>query len=210
MKWLNFIDEVYLINLLKRDDRLLESVKILEEYHIPYKRISAIEKPNGAEGLRDTMNEIFNDSIKKGHSNILVLEDDFKPVVDIIWFNETLNNAVEQLPENYHCCFLGGQPTGGFSSFFSPNLLPVIKFFSTQSVIYSAQCIKEILARGMGFPIDNWLVDEIEPMGHCYCTYPMLTTQRAGVSDIGKTFIDWNVFMQPKFEQELNKMRARC
>jgi hypothetical protein len=209
MSWLNFVDKIYLVNLPKRTDRLLASAKIFEDYEIPYSLFPAIQKPSGAEGLRDTMNLIFQEALDNNYKNILVFEDDVEILTNKFWFDETMNKVVEQLPENYHLCFLGGQPTGGFSNFRSPNLLPVIKFFSTQSVLYSNQGMKEITGRGLGFPIDNWFVDEIEVLGHSYCTYPILTTQRAGISDIGGQFIDWSAFIAPKYEQEINKLRSR-
>lgn len=49
--WTEYFDEVVLINLDKRVDRLLETAEELEKYNIPYKRIAAIEHKNGAIGL---------------------------------------------------------------------------------------------------------------------------------------------------------------
>ena len=76
MKWLSFFDEIFVLNLSKRQDRLLEITEHFEEYEIPFKRIESIENSNGAEGLRDTMLLIFEDAIDKGRENILVFEDD--------------------------------------------------------------------------------------------------------------------------------------
>lgn len=209
MEWINFFDAIYVINLLKREDRLLQIAEHFEEYGIPFKRVSAIEDENGARGLRDTMLKIFNTAMVEGYENILVFEDDAMFVVEKPLVDATLNSVVKQLPENYFMCFLGGQPTGGFTSFYSPNLLPVIKYFSTHAVAYSKKCINEIMARKMDFPIDNWYVDEIEIMGGCYAINPLLCTQRQGFSDIGKADINWNLFIQPKHTQELNKLLSK-
>lgn len=207
--WQNFFDEIYVINLLKREDRLLQTTKDFEEYEIPFTRISAIEDENGARGLRDTMTQLFTEAIAKGYKNILVFEDDAKVVVDKIWFTMTMENIVAQLPENYHLCLLGGQPAQKFSHFFSSNLIPVNMFFSTHSVAYSLQGMKEIMSRGMGFPIDNWMIDAIQRLGHSYCTYPLLTSQHPGISDIGKNFIDWTPFIQTNYERRLAEMNHR-
>lgn len=209
MNWTGFFSQIYLVNLGKREDRLLEITEHFEQYEVPFKRVEAIEKPNGAEGLRDTMLLIFEDALKNNYDNILVFEDDCKFVVGKDIVDDVMNKVVKQLPENYLLCFLGGQPSGGYSSFFSPNLLPVIKYFSTHSVAYSKQGIKEIMSRGMGFPIDNWFVDEIETLGNCYAVDPILCTQREGFSNIGHAEINWDLFIVPKHNQEVNKLRAK-
>lgn len=209
MSWINFLDDILLINLAKREDRLLVSAKDCETYGIPYRRISAIENTQGAIGLRDTMLQIFNEAIEKDHKNILVLEDDFQIICSPELFNSTMDNVVKQLPENYHMCFLGGQASNRFSHFHSQNLLPVTKYFSTHSVIYSQQGIREILARGLGYPIDNWMVDKVQPLGFCYTVHPLLCSQYPGHSDIGKNFIDWFNFIVPRHEQKIAEMNNK-
>jgi GR25 family glycosyltransferase involved in LPS biosynthesis len=202
--WTDLIGQIYLINLDKRMDRLSESLRQLDEYNIPFKRISAIEdKENGARGLRDTMNIIYQDAIDNNYESILVLEDDFLFVENP---NNFMGEVIKQLPENWHICFLGCQPTNGFLYRQSANLLNLQKAFATHAVMYSKQCIKEIMSMGMGYPIDNWLVDNIEILGQTYCTYPFLCTQSEGESNIGNTYIDWRPFMQPRYEQKLAEM----
>lgn len=205
--WTDFLDNTYLINLRKREDRLLKSTEILEDYDIPYSLVRAIDDEQGARGLRDTMLSIFQEAIEKGYKNIWVMEDDIKMVTDKFWFHETMKEAVKQLPENYHLLYLGGQPTNGYPCFYAPNLLPAQKYFATHSVIYSQQGIKEILGRSMSYPIDNWLVDEIQILGHCYAVHPLLCSQRADVSDIGGQFIDWSPFIEAKHEQKVNEIK---
>lgn len=207
MSWLNFIDEVFLVNLAKREDRLFESAKLMEESNIPYKIFPAIEKPNGAEGLRDTMVLLFEEILSKGYKNVLVFEDDIKLVLEPFWFHDTLNKVCEQLPENYHTCNLGPQLTTIPSHYHSTNVINVQKAFNTQSMIYSKQGIKEIMSRGMGFPIDTWFVENIQILGHSYCSFPLVCSQRAGFSDIGKNEINWGPFIEGRFQQKVNEMK---
>lgn len=209
MSWLSFFDKIYVINLAKRTDRLLDVTEQFENYEIPFKRFEAIEDENGARGLRDTMLLIFDEVVEKDYTNVLIFEDDVKFVIGKEILYDVMNKVIEQLPENYLMCFMGGQPTGGYSSFYSNNLLPVIKYFSTQSVCYSKRCVKEILNRGMGFPIDNWYCDVIQPLGYCYGVDPILTTQKEGYSDICKNEINWTPFIVAKHQQEINKLRSR-
>lgn len=210
MSWVSKIDRIVLLNLNIREDRLLESAEQFENYSIPYERVTAIHDPEqGARGLRDTMKLVFEKALQDGIDNLLVFEDDVKFVQGVEVFDDTMNKVMEQLPENYDMCMLGCQPTGGFSHFFSPNLLPVQKAYSTQAVLYSKKGMKEIMGKDFGYPIDNWFVDEIQIAGHSYCTYPLLASQRPGHSDIGHNFINWDVFITPKFEQKINEMRSK-
>lgn len=208
MGWRSFFNEIFVINLTKRTDRLLQITEDFEQYQIPFTRFQAVEAHNGAEGLRDTMLLLFNECLSKNYDNILVFEDDAKVVQGVEIFNDTMDKVIAQLPQNYHLCFLGGQPTGRFSGFYSPNLLPVRLYFSTHAVMYSKQGMKEIMAREMDFPIDNWYVKEIESLGQSYCTHPLLFSQYAGYSDIGKNEIDWSPFIIPRHEQRINELNA--
>jgi hypothetical protein len=205
--WTDFFDCIYLINLAKREDRLLQAAEELEKFNIPYKRICAIEKENGAEGLRDTMLLIFNEAIEQDYKNILIFEDDIEFCEEDV--NDVMSKAIAQLPSSYRLLFLGCQPTAGFSHFHSPNLLPAIKCFATHAVAYSRKCMEEIVALRMEFPIDNWMVTEIETRGECFVTYPMLASQRPGVSDIGKTFINWKPFMDARYTQKIHELKSR-
>lgn len=210
LTWTNFFQKVYLVNLSHRVDRLLASTELLEQYQIPYTRVSAIhDKEQGARGLRDTMLLIFKEAQENNYDNILVLEDDISFVLEKPLVDDVMNSAVEQLPPNYYLLYLGGQPTAGFKGFYSNNLLPANQFFATHAVAYSKRGIKEIMSREMGYPIDNWMVTNIQTQGYCYCTNPMLASQRPDVSDIGGQFIDWRPFMDTRFNQKLNELHNK-
>lgn len=205
--WTAFFDEIYLINLDKREDRLLESAEQLYSHGIGFKRFSAVEHENGAIGLRDTMLKIFQEAIDNDYKNILVFEDDVDFVSDVV--ESTMNEVVKQLPETYHLVYLGCQPTRGFTHFYKPNILPVQGAFATHAVGYSIQGIREILASNLQAPIDNHIVEHIQPMNQCYAVYPLLASQRAGYSDIGKADISWKPFIEGRYEQKIGEMKAR-
>lgn len=210
MSWVNFFDDILVLNLLKRTDRLLQITEDFEKYSIPFKRVQSIESDNGAEGLKQTMVNIFSKAIEQQQQNLLIFEDDCEIVVGVDVFNDVMSRVVNQVPENYVMIFLGCQLTGGASHFVSPNIVAGKKMYSTHAVMYSLKGMKEILSHNLDHPIDNFYVDKIECYGNSYCTYPLLCSQRAGYSDIGKNEINWKPFIEPKFEQEINKMRARC
>ena len=204
--WTNFFDRIFVINLAKRTDRLLQIAEELERYNVPFELVTAIEQENGAEGLRMTMEGIFTKAITKRWESILVFEDDAYFVEGVEYTNEVLNNAMDQLPKDWDMILLGGQPVMGFKSMISPNLLSLSDCYATHSVGYSLNCMKRIMALGMESPIDNWLVKHIQPENKTYITYPILASQREGFSDIGKTNIDWNPFIINKYNQKLNEL----
>jgi hypothetical protein len=209
IKWTSFFDAIYVLNLSKRTDRLIQITEHFEEYEVPFTRVEAIPNPKGAEGLRDTMLSVFAIAKQKDYDNILIFEDDALIVRDKIVFHDTMNQVVSQLNERYIMCFLGCQATAGFTHFHSPNLLPIQKGYSTHAVAYSKRGINEITGRDFGYPIDNWFVDNIQIIGDCYTVHPFLVSQRAGFSDIGHNNIDWGPFLEPRHEQKLNEMRQR-
>jgi GR25 family glycosyltransferase involved in LPS biosynthesis len=210
--WIDFFDEIYVLNLAKRTDRLLQITEDFEKYNIPFTRIDAIEdREQGARGLRDSVRNIFNSSLEKNHEHILLFEDDAKIIEDLFWFHDTMNKVVTQLPQDYIMCFLGGQASHRFSHFHSPNLLPVTNYFATHSVAYSNKGMKEILATlnfhtDQGYPIDNFYVREVQNRGGCYTAHPLLCSQYPGHSDIGHNFIDWSPFIIPRHAQKIAEM----
>ena len=208
MDWINKIGRIVCLNLLHREDRLLDFTMQMEKYEIPFERVNAIhDKEQPARGLRDSMKEIFADAIGKGLNNVLVFEDDAEIIIQEPMFHGAMTKVMAQLPENYHMVFLGCQITSNGCKWHSTNLIRVQKAFSTHAVIYSLQGMREIMARDFGFPIDNWYVEALQAMGHSYCTYPFLVSQRDGVSDIGGNFISWKPFLEQRFSQKVGEIR---
>ena len=125
----------------------------------------------------------FNEEIQKSTHNVLVFEDDAEFVKPPDYFHHLMNKIINQIPENYHMVFLGGQPTGRINKY-SENLFKAYKYFATHSVLYSLQGMKEIISRGLNYPIDNYMVETIQPLGNCYAVIPLLCSQKPGYSAI--------------------------
>lgn len=208
MQWVDFVDQIYLVNLPQRTDRLVASAEELERFGIPYKRWAAkYNEHHGAIGLRDSMIDLFRSALDLGYKNVLVFEDDVMFVRSDV--NEVMNKAIDQLPPDYRILFLGCQPTAGFTRFQSENLLPVTKAYATHAVMYSELAMRECVNLGLGYPIDNWIVDNIQPKGGCFVTYPLLATQRPDYSDIGRTHIDWSPFIVQRYNQKIQELKSR-
>lgn len=208
MEWVNKIDQIYCINLAKREDRFIEFTAMMDEYKIPFKRIEAVERPNGAEGLRETMVKIFTEAIEKEYEKILVFEDDCLILECPEIFHNTMDSVVDNLPEGWVNCFLGCQVTGKFLHRYHKNILSASKVFSTHAVLYSKRGIKEILAQGFDYPIDNYYVDKIESLRASYVVHPLLATQRAGYSDIGMEVFSWRPFIEGSYNQKYQEFNG--
>ena len=208
MSWIDKIHRIVVLNLLKKQDRLLQITEHFEEYDIPFQRYSAIENERGAEGLKDTMIELFKDCIEKNMQYVLVFEDDAFCVVQKQVLHNTMNNVLNNLPENWGMCFLGAQVTGKFTYRHTENILSAVKIFSTHSVLYSLKGMKEILAQGIYAPIDNFYVEKIEPLHISYIAYPLLFSQKEGYSDICKQTISWRPFIDGSYNQRYNEFNG--
>jgi GR25 family glycosyltransferase involved in LPS biosynthesis len=185
------IDKTILINLDERTDRLAVADEHLKECGIEYERFPAIKHDNGAHGLLDSMDKIFKDCIEKEYKNVLILEDDNFFVIPPVPF---LNEILPQLPDDYHCLYLGvnllQRPVRH-----SANILRIRSGYATNAILYSLEAMKLILpliTKQPILPYDILLMKEMQQVYHkCYCTYPNLCLQRAGYSDIEKKEIDW-------------------
>lgn len=198
--WTSFFDKIYCINLPKRIDRLLLFVDEMDKYNIPFEIFNAIENENGAEGLRQTVELILKEALDNNYKQILIFEDDAYFVCDP---NPIMELAIKELPEYWQILYLGGQASNGFNRRQSQSLLQLDTCFATHAWALSNNAIKTILAEGLKAPIDNFLVDTIQKEQKCFITYPLLSSQRSGESNIGGTFVDWNPFIVDRYNQKL-------
>jgi GR25 family glycosyltransferase involved in LPS biosynthesis len=201
MSWTNFFNRIVVINLPHRTDRLLNVTKQMDEYNIPFEIVDGQKSElGGAEGLKLSVEAIFEHQIQNNLENVLIFEDD---VLFLENPNPVMDKVVKQLPPNYHILYLGCQPTCGFHYRHSANLLQLDGAFSTHAWAVSLQGAKEILAAGFYAPIDNCVVATVQKQQLCYATNPILATQAEGYSDIGNMNISWRPFIEQKFNQKL-------
>jgi GR25 family glycosyltransferase involved in LPS biosynthesis len=204
--WTNFFDKIYCINLPKRIDRLLQFVEEMEKYEIEFEIVNGIEHESGAEGLRQTVENIFKDAIEKKYNNILIFEDDCYFVEGKSTVDWTMDKAIKELPEDYQILYLGAQVTNGFKRRQGECLFQLDLAFATHAWALSRQGMMEIISCGLEAPIDNSVVKTIQPLQRCFITYPLLASQRESFSDIGKQVIDWNPFIVTRYNQKLGEI----
>jgi GR25 family glycosyltransferase involved in LPS biosynthesis len=193
--FLEFFDEVYVINLPERADRLVVISDELQGHGIPFTKFVATKHENGVKGLVESMKRLFSESLAKKQSNIMVLEDDASFLVPEPV--EFIRQVLQQLPKDYHLLELGlnllTRPKR-----ISDNLLKVMDCYSTHAICYSAEGMRFALERLCAVPVmpyDQFVRNEILCCGKTYCTYPMLATQREGFSSIENKRIDWGKLM---------------
>lgn len=192
---IDFFDNIYILNLKGREDRRLLMAEEMCKYEIEkYEFFEATRDDNGIRGLLLSMKRLFEDAIEKKYEHILILEDDNFFLLHPVLF---LREVLPQLPKDYLLFFLGlnllSQPKR-----ISQNILKVSQSYSTHAIAYSREAMKMILPLLLQEPIrpyDILIRDELQPSQRTYCTMPMLSTQRPGVSDIEKGFIDWGKLM---------------
>lgn len=204
----DYFKNIGLINLKKRPDRLALSSGILNEFGANYEVIEAvenIEKP--CEGLVVTMQNYFRRILKDGAERCLLFEDDIQPLTDCSTWNNTISRCVEQLPNDWDMLYLGCNPAGGLTKFYSENLLPIPFAYATHAVAYSRRTMQFITDHAIHEPIDNFLVREFQIRGaKCFVSYPLLFTQRPNHSDIGGNWTDWSMVIERRYDEQIRRL----
>lgn len=197
---MKYFDKIFVVSLPNEVGRKRMEVMLshLKEHGIEYDLWEATESDNGVIGLLSSMYKIFNFCISFGYTNCLVLEDDnhflvpIKPAMDEIW---------PQVPKDYHCLFLSCNLLSRPDRV-SNNILRLRSSYSTNAIVYSLEAMKLIvplISEHYTTAYDILLMKHIQPLGKSYCTYPMLSNQRAGYSSIEKKDIDWAAYQAQSF-----------
>lgn len=207
------INKTYLINTNDTIGkcRLPIAAKELNSHGISFDKYPAIINENGELGLIQTMKKLFEENI---NCNILVFEDDIEILHNRIY--DFIEMIIEQVPDDFDLLYLGCNllvPPVKVSK----NILKIRAAYSSHSVLYSKKGIDLILSLWKeNQPYDNFLMTEIQPYGNCFCTYPILCSQRIGESSIFKydpkkqigiekyynvstKEIDWGLLMKEQF-----------
>lgn len=205
--WHSFFDKIFLISLdhLKTDNFRLPTAKgELDRFEIPYEVYSAIKRDNGAYGCFLTYQHLFDNCIAAGYKNILVFEDDIK---FILHPDSLMNEIVNILPADYHTLHFGPNTHCSLTWHNRPTLLTMNQCRSTHAQGYSLEAMRQIASYPWtGMTIDQRMEEYLQPQGRCFCTYPLLVTQRNGYSDIDKREVNMH-YIQERFENNTKHLR---
>jgi GR25 family glycosyltransferase involved in LPS biosynthesis len=204
-----FFDNIYCINLDRRNDRWQEASSEFNKYNLKVQRISAVDGSKldmskikmdvlkkdsmpGAVGCSLSHINVIKHAKEKGYSKILILEDD---VVFEENFIERFTNEIKHLPEDWDMFYLSG------NNLKSDCLTKVNNFFykttftfTTHSYAITSNLYDKIIegAAALNEPIDEFYRKHIQQNYNCYIIRPHITYQRPGFSDIMKGNRDYN------------------
>lgn len=203
MKLFENYDNVYLINLKKRKDRLDNFKEQVSKYNLgKFEVFEAIDgnKLNinttllsGEKGIIKSVITILEDAISKNYSKILIVEDDCE-------FNKNINNINEyynHLPSDWDMVYFGGNHNIHVSS---PPPEKINDYVARLKNTYSAHCIaiknnmfNVILEsiKHFNFPLDV-SYQHLQNYFNVYAFYPGIAYQKPDFSDIQKKFVDYN------------------
>lgn len=201
MMWHSFFNKIFLISLdhCKTDNfRLPGAESELKAHGIPYEIYPAYKHENGAFGCFYTYKSIFSHCIDNNIDNVLIFEDDIKIIGDINFF---MAGSMENLPTDYHTLHFGPNTHQPIQWAFKPFFLTMHQCRSTHAQAYSIEAMRQIVKyEWTGIPIDQMVEEKLQPQGKCYCTYPLLVTQRNGYSDIDKQDVNM-YYIEDRFHQ---------
>lgn len=200
--WHDYFNKIIVINLPEREDRLLETSTLLNEYEIPYFVFEATKHTNGALGLVSTMQRLFSNCIMLGYERILVFEDDVRFLEPKESFNSIMDKCVDGLKStDWGLFYAGVQLARPFTGKLTDNLFRINCGYSTHAVAYSRAAMTYFVNANVTEPIDNFFVREFQPRHPCYCAYPLLATQRTNYSDICKEEVNWDKYISGNYEK---------
>lgn len=204
MAWTSYFDEIFLINLPTRPDRLKISSGQLKFYDIPYSVVAGIGNIDGRKGIYNTLLKLFRECVYRKLSRVLIFEDDFKFLHSP---NEIMQSCIDQLPLTWRQLYLGANlPNPNLVSRYSENLLLTKRALALHAVAYSLEMMEMILSLPIQAPIDLQITNFCHDK-EIYCTYPLLATQTPGISNVEKKYIDWGPFIEGRYDNVVNHLK---
>ncbi len=183
----------FCINLEERKDRW--NSFLIQKDNYPFlsntERFNAIKHARGAEGCKLSYLTLFDHCIQNNINEVLILEDDVLFLNDV---ENTLQLAINQLPENWDLLYLGLNTHKKLDRY-SDNLFKVKSSFATHAILYNNRnnVMNYIIEKKDSCPvIDVFYSNEIQPKFQCFTVYPIIATQNNSYSDIEKKVINMN------------------
>lgn len=196
------IDKTFIISLPHRlTDRLVPLIDYLKGIGLDYHTYSAIRNNDGRLGLIKTIQRLFAELVSNKYDHtFLVLEDDCRFLINPI---ETIKKCFKQLPEDWDCLSLGCNLWQSHVYKYSENLIQLSDSYSTHSIVYSkigmVKVLNAIETMTGVVPLDVLIKERVMQDNKCFCTFPILTTQCEGFSDIENKIVNYNSIIEKRF-----------
>jgi len=183
---------VYCINLDNRKERwdqTQEEMKVLGATPI---RFSATLKRRRHSGCISSHMALWKQV--KDEGVVMVIEDD---ILFLDNAKENFETALSQLPEDWDMLYLGATLNEPLERV-SDNLLRLKRGWACHAIVYNNQngVLDYLLKEMVDNKIDIFMADVIQEKFNCYMCYPMVATQRPGISDITRKYTDYNKIMR--------------
>ena len=196
----------FCINLDDRPEKWADTKAAFEGTGIKPERFSALRHKEGWRGCGASHVAIAREAMRRGLPWVLVLEDDCVPVAD---FSQRWPIVKQALWDERGAwdIFLGG-PTyiQGPVEHTSRHLVTIDTAFATHFYVLQASAYERAIAWNPDRhgPIDVYFSNQFRKV----TTYPLLATQRASVSDIKGTVIDYSALFDESSDNMQQLMYA--
>lgn len=205
MKLFDCFDNIYVINMDSRPDRMMgfrESMRSLglldHEIDQKIERFSGVIPPSGVGALGCTLSHlgIAKQAKERGEEKILVFEDDavlFPGSLE--YFDQVAEDINSEDWELYYLGYNSHHPL----ELHSGNSLKARDLFSTHAVAYRSAFLDRFIhdhRRGKIEIFDVWLRYEIQTSMKSLASYPMLFIQSESYSDIEKKNVNYGIQVQ--------------
>ena len=196
-----YFSKIYCINLDRREDRWIDSLKEFEKNNIQnVQRFSATDGllvprdgyPNnmgsGDIGSLITHLRIFNDAIKNNYENFLILEDDVEFTKN---FNEKFEIAIKDVPSNWQVLQFGGNHVFGQPTILTENVAIPHQTLTTHAIAFNSSVYNDmILLLNKNQPNDVTYAYNLYKF-NSFVFHPPLAWQRPSWSDVTNSFADY-------------------
>ena len=212
-----FFDQVYLINLKRRPDKLKLCQELLAKLNIQFKVFEALDfiegipedypyKPiegsflgnraPGTWGCYVSHLEVIKDAKKNNYDKILILEDDVAADDNFVYL---FSQKIKDLPEDWKLFYLGASAHIGIpKKKVTDHISQTFESFTTSSYGIHSSIYDTILEseKVADKTIDLFLVKDIQSTHPCYVVTPTIMWQAAGFSDIHQKHLNYTGFMK--------------
>ena len=206
----DYFEEIYVINLDERTDRLNHAMFEFDKLGITdrVQRFSAIKHIDGRIGLIKSNLEIIKHAKQKSLNNVLIFEDDFQLLVSNPL--EILQTSINQAKGiNWHLFYLGANTHEKLVKF-KPNLILLKKAFATHSLAYSKLAYNQFIdkydrlkeIKTFNDILDVFCATTYQEKSICLMTNPMMTTQMNSFSDIEGKVVNYD-FIEERFKNNI-------
>lgn len=205
----NYFPEIFVINLDRRTDRMVQFISQAQRVNIEYsRRVSAIDVCDIE--FKNPLNiDHFNPgdvACALSHKKVtelakemnfpyyLVLEDD---VLFRDNFNELFEKYWKEVPEYWDMVYFGANHNGTNPPKVSENIVKVNGSFTTHAMVIKATMYDDLI-RIWTDPQKqvDVLLSELHSKYNCYCFAPNLAGQRAGKSDILNRDVNYDFLLK--------------